>query len=154
MRLWGVTAFAVAMGWVEAAVVVYLRALYYPQGFVIPQKIGFPFIRFGPVPELKVFSPRDMKTEIIREAATLVMLLTVAWLAGRKLRTRWAAFIWAFGVWDLTYYLWLYVLIGWPPALTTTDVFFLIPTPWLGPVWLPMVCSLVLVWWGAKWFRE
>ena len=83
--------------------------------------------------------------EIGREVATLVMLVAVAALAAR---TAWEGFLYlalAFGVWDIFYYIWLWVFIGWPPSLLTWDVLFLIPVPWLGPVLAPVIVSLCLV---------
>lgn len=126
-----VSAYAVAMAAVESAVVVYLRALHPGD---------------APVTVLLTVIPdRLIAIEIGREAATLVMLLVVAALAGRD---RWERFLYfglAFGVWDVFYYAWLWVFIGWPPSLLTWDVLFLIPVPWLGPVLAPLIVSAGLV---------
>jgi hypothetical protein len=126
---WLIT-YAVAMAYVESAVVVYLRAIYYPQGFVFP---------------LAPMSPDMVAVEIGREVATLVMLLGVAMLAGTERWDRFLAFCVSFGVWDLFYYVWLWLLLGWPPSLLTWDVLFLIPVPWIGPVLAPAVVSSALV---------
>jgi len=123
-------AYAVAMGFLEAAVVVYLREQFYPDGF------RFPLVR---VPT------RIALTEIGREAATIVMLWTVATLAARPGVDRFFAFAFLFGVWDLVYYAGLYVLLGWPPSLGTWDVLFLIPVPWVAPVLCPVLVSVLLV---------
>jgi hypothetical protein len=122
--------FAVAMAYVESAVVVYLRALYYPQGF------GFPL----------VLIPSGMNAiEMGREAATLVMLLGLAMLAGADRWDRILVFCVGFGAWDLAYYIWLWLFLRWPPSLFTWDELFLIPVPWIGPVVAPAVVSVVLV---------
>jgi hypothetical protein len=122
--------FAIAMAYVESAVVVYLRAIYYPQGFAFPL----------------VLMPSDMVAiEIGREASTLVMLLGVAMLAGADRRDRILLFCVAFGVWDIAYYMWLWVFLQWPPSLLTWDVLFLIPVPWTGPVAAPVIVSVVLI---------
>jgi hypothetical protein len=126
---WLIT-YAVAMAYVESAVVVYLRALYYPHGFAFP---------LAPLP------PDIVAIEIGREAATLVMLLGVTMLAARDRWERFPAFCVSFGVWDLFYYVWLWLLLGWPPSLFTWDVLFLIPVPWTGPVMAPVVVSVLLV---------
>jgi hypothetical protein len=126
---WLVT-YAVAMAYVESAVVVYLRAIHYPRGFAFP---------LAPLP------PAMAAIEIGREAATLVMLLGVAMLAGTERWERFLAFCVSFGVWDIFYYVWLWVLIGWPPSLLTWDVLFLIPVPWTGPVLAPVIVSVLLV---------
>ena len=129
-RLFWVSIYAVAMAYVEAAVVVYLRAIYYPQGF------AFPLVRL---------EPHMAAIEIGREAATLAMLLGVAALAGTDRWERFLAFCLGFGIWDIFYYVWLWVTLGWPPSLLTWDILFLIPVPWAGPVLAPLLISLGLV---------
>jgi hypothetical protein len=127
-----VVAFGAAFGYVEAAVVVYLRAaLGLVPGAVMAHEPG----TFG------MFEA----VEIARELATLVMIAAVGWLAGRSRleRLAWAAV--AFGTWDIVYYVGLRLTIGWPPTLDTWDVLFLVPTPWIGPVWGPIVVSTALV---------
>lgn len=122
--------FAVAFGVIEGAVVVYLRELYYPEGF------GFP---------LKEIPGRLFAIEIAREAATLVLLLSAAMLAQRRPVRRFAVFAFCFGVWDITYYLALEAFLGWPPGLLTWDILFLIPLPWTAPVLAPALVSLALI---------
>jgi hypothetical protein len=128
--------YAIAMAAVESAVVVYLRALHPVD---------------APVAALLARIPDRLITiEIGREAATLIMLLALAVLTGRS---PWERFLWfslAFGIWDIFYYVWLWVFIGWPPSLFTWDVLFLIPVPWLAPVLAPLVVSVCLVT-GAVW---
>jgi len=129
-------AYAAAMAWIEAAVVVYLRRIHYPEN---PLTI-FP-MRIWTVPELLV--------EVVREAATIVMILAVALLAvpGRTRRT--AAFLYVFGAWDLCYYLWLKVVLGWPVSWAEWDILFLIPWPWLAPWLTPALAALLFVLWGG-----
>ncbi|MEW6555911.1 MAG: hypothetical protein AB1349_00980 [Elusimicrobiota bacterium] len=133
------------MGFLESAVVVYLRELYYPAGFHISEKVKFPFIKFGAVNELKPFSKKLILTELAREAATIVMLVTFAILVGDSFVSRVAYFLLAFGIWDIYYYIFLKIILNWPESFTTTDVFFLLPTPWTGPVWLPILCSICII---------
>ncbi len=128
-------AFAVAMAYVEAAVVVYLRLLYYPDGFCIEGAAS-----------LQCVPPSALAIEIGREAATIVMLVAVAFLsAGKNWWVRLAHFMWAFALWDIFYYIWLYVLLRWPPGPMTVDVLFLIPRPWIAPVLMPVVISLLMI---------
>ena len=128
-------AFAVAMAYVEAAVVAYLRLLYYPDGFVIEGAASL-----EPVP------PTVLAIEIGREAATIVMLAAVALLsAGKSWWVRLAHFMWAFAFWDIFYYVWLYALLRWPSGPMTIDVLFLIPRPWIAPVFVPVVASLLMI---------
>lgn len=128
--LWVVTLFAVAMGFLETAVVVYLRDILYPEGFQFP---------LTPVPvDLAL-------TELLREAATLIMLVTIGMLAGRNFSTGFAWFLYSFAVWDIFYYIFLKLLLGWPESLMTWDVLFLIPTTWTGPVLAPVLLSLTMI---------
>jgi hypothetical protein len=80
-----------------------------------------------------------------REAATIVMLVVIAWLAGTTWVERGVFFLWTFAFWDLFYYVSLYILIKWPPSLRTTDVLFLIPVPWIAPVWFPVAVSSLTI---------
>jgi hypothetical protein len=137
--------FAIAMGYLEAAVVVYLRELYYPEGFYIAEKVKFPFIKFGAVNELKLFPKKIIITEIGRESATIIMLAGFAFAAGNTFATILAYFLILFGVWDIFYYVFLKIILNWPETFSTTDIFFLIPVPWIGPVWLPIFLSGVLI---------
>jgi hypothetical protein len=131
------TVFAVAMANLEAAVVVYMRQLYYASN---PLEI-FP---------LKFLNSYDTVLELSREAATVIMILTVALLADRSSRTRtFAAFVFVFGVWDLFYYFWLKVYMGWPISWLEWDVLFLIPSIWLGPWICPALISLLFIAWGC-----
>ncbi len=137
----GVLAFAIAMAYLESAVVVYLTlALGGEVGVLFPLR---PVIEAGDL----------VAIEVGREAATLVMIAAIGVLVGRTWveRLAWSAVV--FGAWDIGYYAWLNVFRGWPPTLGTTDVLFLIPVPWVGPVWSPVVVSIALVGFGlvAAW---
>lgn len=141
-----VTLFAIAMGYLESAVVVYLRTLYYPDGFPIPVKIGAIPIRFTRIPEFEGRMPQSiLRTEIGREAATIMMLVCLALLVGETPLRMLGVFLLAFGVWDIFYYVFLKVLIGWPESPKTLDILFLIPVPWVGPVWLPTSVSALMI---------
>lgn len=129
-RLPWMLAFAVAMAWLESAVVAYLRALYYPGGF------GFP---------LAPIDPGLALIEVGREAATSVMLMAPGALLTRGCLPRFAWFAILFGVWDVFYYVWLKVFLDWPASLLEPDILFLIPAPWVGPVLAPCIVSAGLV---------
>jgi hypothetical protein len=125
-----VTIFAIAMGFLETAVVIYMRALLYPKGFAFPLE---------PIPASLAL------TEILREAATLIMLIGIGVLAGKSAISRFAWFLYSFAIWDLFYYVFLKALINWPESLLTWDVLFLIPTTWVGPVVAPVIVSLTMI---------
>ena len=131
MRILWCALFAVAMAQVEAAVVVYLRALGPNEGPLVALQT--------------VIAPHLLVVEVYREAATIVMLLAVGALAGRDLWQRFLFFAFMFGIWDICYYVWLRVMIGWPASLLTWDVLFLIPVPWVAPVLAPVIVSVCLV---------
>jgi hypothetical protein len=118
------------MGFLEAAVVIYLRKIYYPHGFSFP---------------LQPVHHEIAITEIWREAATIIMLLAIGKLAGRNKAERFAYFIFSFAVWDIFYYVFLKVFLNWPESLMTWDILFLIPVPWVGPVVTPLVIAMTLI---------
>lgn len=124
------TTYAIAMSYLESAVVVYLRLIYYPQGFDFP---------------LQVIEPWVGAIEVGREAATLVMLLAVAWISGRDRWERFLHFCFAFAVWDILYYAWLWSFLRWPASLMAWDILFLIPVPWVAPVLAPLLVSVLLI---------
>jgi len=129
-RLILLTLFAISMAFLESAVVVYLRALYYPEGFAFPLKL-----LKGPI----------LLTELIREAATMVMLITVSMMADRRRMLRFAWFIYMFAIWDIFYYVFLWLILGWPESLLTWDLLFLIPVSWVGPVLAPVINSFTMI---------
>ncbi len=126
--LW-LTAYGIAMGFLESAVVVYLRKLYYPAGFHFP---------------LVPMEPSIAGVEVFREAATVIMLLSIGILTGKNTSQKFAIFIFCFAVWDIFYYIFLKLLLGWPQSLLTWDILFLIPVPWVGPVLCPCLLSLTM----------
>jgi hypothetical protein len=127
------TLFSVAMGFMESAVVIYLRKIYYPQGFSFP---------------LAPISADIAGVEFLREAATVVMLTGIGILAGNTRSERFGWFMFCFAVWDLFYYVFLKAFLDWPESLLTWDILFLIPFPWVGPVLAPCLVSFVLAIWG------
>ena len=126
--------FAASMGVLEAIVVVYLRMLFFPEGFSFP---------LGAIPQSVLFS------EIVREASTMLMLLAVAAISARGFNRRLGAFLFVFGVWDILYYAALKLSLGWPPSLLTWDVLFLIPVTWVGPVLAPLIVAVTMAGFGA-----
>ena len=94
---------------------------------------------------LKNISKQYILIEKTREAATILMLVTLALLVGETWIERLVVFLWTFAFWDLFYYLSLYILIKWPQKFTTTDVLFLIPRPWIAPVWVPIGISSITI---------
>jgi hypothetical protein len=124
------TLFSIAMGYLETAIVVYMRKLYYPGGFQFP---------------LVPISPDIAITEFWREAATIVMLAGIGILAGKNGPQRFVFFLYAFAIWDIFYYVFLYVLLLWPQSLFTWDILFIIPVPWVGPVLCPCLVSLTMI---------
>lgn len=127
--------FAVAMAWMESATVVYLRILL---GRLQPYQPD-------PLPMHPVYGPNLGVIEVVRELATMVMLATGGWLAGRTPRSRFGLFLVAFGVWDILYYVFLAVMGPWPRSPWDWDVLFLIPLPWWGPVWAPCSIAALMV---------
>ncbi len=128
--------FAAAFAYIESAVVVYLRVIFYPDGFAFP------------LPNLIDFENAEkylLLTEIGREAATLVLILTACILFGRNRRQRFAYFLAIFAVWDIFYYLWLKVILDWPVSIMDWDILFLIPTIWASAVLYPVIISVIML---------
>src|SRR5207245_11427878 len=130
-----VVTYAAAMAWVESAVVFYLRTMV---NRIEPYQPN-------PLPFATAFA----LAELVREAATLIMLLMVGILAGRTWRSRLGYSAIAFGVWDIFYYIFLKLLCGWPHSVLDWDILFLLPLPWWGPVLAPMSIALLMILWGA-----
>jgi len=125
--------FGIAMAHLEGAVVVYLRkSLGMLDSDSNKESVG-------KIPD------RFLKIEKSREAATIIMLVVIAVLTGTTWIEKGVFFLWTFAFWDLFYYLSLYILIRWPPKLTSIDVLFLIPKPWIAPVWFPVSISLMTI---------
>ena len=135
LLLW-LAAYAIAMALVEAAVVVHLRHVYYPEN---------PLALFP----LRLLGADDLALELARELATVVMMLAVALLAVRGFMRRFAAFVYVFGLWDLFYYIWLKAYLGWPSQWLEWDILFLIPWPWFGPWLAPALIALLFALWGG-----
>lgn len=125
-----ITVFAIAMALFESAVVIYLREIMYPDGFKFP---------------LAPIHPHLVLTELLREASTLVMLTCIGLLAAKTFSQRFAWFVYSFAIWDIFYYVFLWLLLGWPESLMTWDVLFLIPATWTGPVITPLIITVLMI---------
>ena len=144
----GLLVFGIAFGFVEAAVVVDLRAALGPSVERIAGHVAddpFPLIPFDRLATDEPAAARLLRIETLREAATLFLLAGAGVAAGRSFLGRFAAFVAGFGAWDLVYYLSLYRLIGWPASVWTWDVLFLIPVPWAAPVLAPSIVAATMV---------
>ncbi len=136
--------FAALFGFVEAVVVVYLRAatglLPGYQGTLSDViRMSGEFYRQSQA--LTQFPHSLLTLEVLREAATILVLLSVAFLTASKPRSRAAIFLWTFAIWDIVYYAALWATVRWPLSLSDPDVLFLIPVPWLSPIWFPLLVS-------------
>jgi hypothetical protein len=127
--------FSIAFGYIEAAVVVYLRAIFHPDGFTFPLEVF----------SIDAVGKRLLLTEVGREAATIVLIFTGARLFGRSTQQRFAYFLTIFAVWDIFYYVWLKVLIDWPGSIMDWDILFLMPVVWASAVLYPVCISLTLL---------
>lgn len=123
--------FASAMAFLESTVVVYLRMLFYPEGFAFPINVNFP--------------PQLLRVELLRELSTILMLACIGLLVGRTLSEKVAYFLYTFGIWDIFYYIGLKTTLDWPGSVFTWDLLFLIPVVWVGPVLAPVTCSLTMI---------
>jgi hypothetical protein len=130
-----VVIFSIAFAYIEAAVVIYLRQIFYPAGFT------FPLTNF---PGTALWQ-RLFLTETGREIATIVIIFTSSWLFGKSLKQRIAFFLVIFAFWDIFFYVWLKIFLNWPASLMDWDILFLIPMIWAGPVLAPLLISFALI---------
>jgi len=140
--------FGIAFGFLEAAVVFYLRLLLgYKSGYPLGNYqtlFGTNFISFITTQKPLLGTMQIAGAETFREIATILILGAVAFLAARKFKQRLGAFMIAFALWDIFYYVFLKFLTGWPTSIFNTDIYFLIPVPWIGPIITPLIISAVL----------
>ena len=138
LRRWiWVIIFGIAFAWVEGAVVVYLREIYFNGSFHFPIVVEWKDGQYV-VDDL-------MRIEFGREIATIIMLFTIGGIAGKNTLQKFCFFMIAFGIWDIFYYIWLRVMDGWPESLMTWDLLFFVPLPWVGPVITPVLIALAMV---------
>ena len=123
--------FSIALGYLEAAVVTYLRMQFYPHGFYFPLNNAVP--------------DNVLLIEILRELSTIAILLLVAILSGKKFIERFGNFLFILGTWDIFYYIFLKITLGWPSSFFNKDILFLIPFPWISPVLAPIIVSVTLI---------
>jgi hypothetical protein len=144
----GLVLFSVTFGYVEATVVAYIRSIYTPmRAHFYPGSANelFPLITLD---QLRILGPEHIlrfRAELGREFATLLMLASTGLIAARTVREWVAASLMCFGIWDITFYLSLKLLLHWPASLLTWDILFLVPVPWTGPVITPLLVSLSMV---------
>lgn len=145
--------FGISFGYVEASIVVYLGTLYGPlrekaYGAEYRDEV-LPPLTMRHLEEAGPEHVRNLQIEVGREFMTLVMLATAGLAIGRNLPQWMAGFVIAFGVWDIFYYVFLRLLVGWPASLGTWDLLFLLPVPWVGPVISPVIVSLTMIFAGV-----
>ena len=128
LYVWGI-----AFGYIEAAIVIYLRKIYYPDGF------SFPIV----LADIDIAA-----VEILRELMTLIIIWAMAELTFRTFIKKLAGYMIIFGIWDIFYYIFLKIFLDWPESYLTWDILFLIPLPWVGPVLAPVLVSLSLIYTG------
>ena len=147
-RFLTISVFAVAFALMEAAVVVYLRKLFGFDVGCLPPKpeilLNLGFIALLPPGTLILPDRFITQVELLREAATIIVLISIALLSAKTLKERLGIFLIAFSIWDIFYYVFLRLFVGWPRSLLDIDVFFLIPMPWVGPILTPVVIFTLL----------
>ncbi|MEW6620312.1 MAG: hypothetical protein AB1422_13425 [bacterium] len=130
------TLFGIAFGHLEGIVVAYIRNILK----TMPQE------KWAEVTIATTMRDYNLLfIEQTREVATIIILLSLSFLVGKRKLESFCIFLWTFAIWDIVYYISLYILLGWPPSLLTQDCYFLIPWPWIGPVLLPVAVSGVIL---------
>jgi len=146
-QLTALAIFAAAFGFVEGAVVVYLRAAtgLLPGYMGTLSELQHSSTGYRQDQSISQFPQSLLTIEVYREAATMIMLVSVTILAASSTSAWWAAFLWLFALWDIAYYAGLWLTIRWPASLTDLDVLFLIPVPWIAQIWFPLMVSALTV---------
>lgn len=152
-KLFAIILFGIAFGLLEATVVIYIQNML--GNSIYAQKpyhtlLNLWFISFISPQKPALQNIWITTLEEFREAATIIMLVTFAYAAGKSLRQKIGVFLISFAVWDLCYYLFLHLLIGWPKSIFDIDVYFLIPVVWVGPVITPLLVSIFLFIFGVR----
>ena len=140
--------FGITFGFMEATLVVYLRAavgLLPGYGGTLADVAKLSSGIYQQALALNELPKSLLAVEFFREAAAIIMIISIAFLAAKKLRERWAMFLWIFAIWDIFYYIGLWATVRWPSSLLTEDVLFLIPTPWFSQVWFPLLVSTLAI---------
>lgn len=140
--------FGIAFGFIEASVVVYLRAavgLLPGYGGTLSDVAKFSADIYQQAQTLNALPKSLLGVEVLREVATIIVLICLALMAAKSLRERWAIFLWTFAAWDIFYYAGLWAMVRWPSSLVTPDILFLIPVPWLSQVWFPIFISALIM---------
>jgi len=129
--------FSITFAWIESAVVVYLREIYFGGEFSFPLTVRWEN-------DKRVFDPL-VHIEFGREIATIIILIAAGWITGRNRFQKFCFFMISFGIWDIFYYIWLYVMVRWPKSLMTWDLLFYVPLPWVGPIITPVLIAIAMV---------
>jgi hypothetical protein len=140
--------FAAAFGFLEASVVIYLRAavgLLPGYHGTLADVVRLSKNAYQQSQSLSQFPASLLTLEVLREASTIIMLTTVALLTAAKPRARVAIFLWTFAIWDIFYYVSLWATVRWPASIRDGDVLFLIPVPWFSQVWFPLLVSSLAI---------
>lgn len=140
--------FGISFGFVEASVVVYLRAaigLLPGYGGTLSDVASFSANIYQQTQILGELPKSLLRVELFREIATMVMLVSVALVSVKARRERFAIFLWIFAIWDIFYYVGLWTMVRWPTSLLTSDILFLVPVPWFSQVWFPMLISALSI---------
>lgn len=140
--------FAIAFGFVEATLVIYLRAavgLLPGYGGTLSDVAKLSADLYQQSQILSELPKSLLTLEFFREAATMIILISIAFLTVKIKRERWAIFLWTFAIWDIFYYIGLWLTVGWPTSLLSPDVLFLIPIPWFSQVWFPILVSAFMI---------
>lgn len=128
--LFFLSVFAISFAFIESSIVIYLRKLYYPEGFSFP---------------LKFIQDEVIKVEFLREISSIFLIFSVSVLSGKTRVLKVASFFYIFGLWDIFYYIFLYIFLKWPKSFYEWDLLFLVPIPWVSPVYAPLFCSLSFI---------
>ena len=140
--------FGIAFGVTEASAIIYLRT---PFGLLPGYNQNLDEVvnlsaSIHDQAQLVAKLPKSLYVvEFIRQVATMIMLISIAMISACRWSERFAAFLWTFAVWDISYYIAFWAFIGWPSSLLDYDFLFLVPVPWYSQVWYPLLVSALSI---------
>lgn len=126
------TALCIAIAYVDAVATFYVRGM---------QQIAQHGGDFAQA-VTEAMPPRIVTLEQTRQAATVLVLVTVAVVAGRNLQQQFGTAFFALGGWIVLRYAAIRTITDWPTALTDVDTVIFLPDPVYAPVWMPIVIGL------------
>jgi hypothetical protein len=127
-----IAALCIAIGYVDAV------ATFYVRGMLEVSQEGGNFAQAV----TEAMPPRIVALEQTRQAATVLVLVAMAIVAGRNLQQQFGTAFYALGGWIVLRYAAIRTITDWPAGLADIDTVLYLPHAVYAPVWMPIVIGL------------